>query len=78
MKFWDAVNSRRANGDSIRRVVFDFPDPSRVKNIPATEELTKQMAILHAFSASMHAAKGITYKCQKIAQPPAFRLVLYS
>jgi hypothetical protein len=58
MKFWDAVNSRRANGDSIRRVVFDFPDPSRVKNIPATEELTKQMAILHAFSASMHAAKG--------------------
>lgn len=58
-EFWDAVHEQCDElGDSIRRVVFDFPNPKVVKTVDAPEEMNQRLQILAAFTAAVNAAKG--------------------
>lgn len=58
-EFWDAVHEQCDElGDSIKRVIFDFPNPKVVKTVDAPEEMNQRLQILAAFAASVQAAKG--------------------
>ncbi len=57
--FWDAVDEQCITyKDTIKQVVYEFPDPDEVGPVDASQMMYDKLAILQSLSASMNAAKG--------------------
>lgn len=58
-EFWEMVDDQRNNfKDPIKKVVFDFPNPSNVTPVDATEAMLERLTLLNALTAAVNAAKG--------------------
>ena len=56
--FWESIDIQRNQGDTIRKVVFDFPDVKRVKNLNAPVQIRERIALLQSFAEMTKAIKG--------------------
>ena len=58
-KFRDLVKKRLNEGnDSVKKVVWEFPNPKRVKGIDATQQMKNQLEGLMLFTQAANALKG--------------------
>ena len=58
-KFRDLVKERLNEGkDSVKKVVWEFPNPKRVKGIDATQQMKNQLEGLMLFTQAANALKG--------------------
>lgn len=56
--FWESIDLQRNQGDTIRKVVFQFPDVNRTKNLNAPQKVRERIALLQSFATIMQAKKG--------------------
>ncbi len=57
--FWDAVNKQHTEfGDTIRKVVFDFPDFKKVKSIDDPDDVQKRLEMMHYMAKIIGAKKA--------------------
>lgn len=58
-EFWDMVDDQREQfKDPIKKVVFDFPNPDKVKPVDASAGALERLALLNALTTATNAAKG--------------------
>lgn len=62
--FWEMVDEQRTvRKDVIKQVVFEFPNPEKVKGMDAPPNMTERLKILSVLAESMGASKGkLTYE----------------
>lgn len=57
--FWEMVEEQRSvKKDVIKKVVFEFPNPDKVKGVDATPNMSERLRILSVLAESMGASKG--------------------
>lgn len=59
-KFWEMVEEQRTvKKDVIKQVVFEFPNPEKVKGMDATPDMSERLKILASMAESIGATKGM-------------------
>ena len=57
--FWEMVDDQREQfKDPIKKVVFDFPNPDKVKPVDASVGMLEKLALLSTLTSATNAAKG--------------------
>lgn len=58
-EFWEMVENQHIQfNDPIKKVVFDFPNPDKVKPIDASQEAIEKLTLFNTFTTAINAAKG--------------------
>ena len=58
-EFWELVDEQRiVHQDTIKKVVFEFPNPEKTKPVDIPDKMKKNLAYLNIMTAATNAAKG--------------------
>ncbi|MBR0047211.1 MAG: hypothetical protein IJP75_10120 [Bacteroidaceae bacterium] len=64
--FWDAVGKQTEFGDTVRKVVFDFPDSEKVKSVDDPDDVQKRLEMMHYLAKAFRAKKaGMHFEASK-------------